>query len=31
MPVETVTSESFRQDLVNRGAVIKTEGLWKTY
>ncbi|MBI3669511.1 MAG: ABC transporter ATP-binding protein [Acidobacteria bacterium] len=24
-------SESFRQDLVDRGLAIKTEGLWKTY
>ncbi len=31
MPVETTTSESFRQDLVDHGLVIKTEGLWKTY
>src|SRR5713226_8873053 len=31
MPVETTPSESFRQDLVNAGVVIKTEALWKTY
>ncbi len=31
MPVETTASESFRQDLVDRGLAIKTEGLWKTY
>ncbi len=31
MPVEATASESFRQDLVDRGLVIKTEGLWKTY
>ena len=31
MSVETTTSESFRQDLVDHGLVIKTEGLWKTY
>jgi putative ABC transport system ATP-binding protein len=31
MPVETPASESFRQDLVDAGKVIFTEGLWKTY
>ncbi len=31
MPVEATASESFRQDLVDRGLVIKTDGLWKTY
>ena len=31
MPVEATASESFRQELVDRGLVIKTEGLWKTY
>jgi putative ABC transport system ATP-binding protein len=31
MPVESVASESFRQDLVDAGLVIHTEGLWKTY
>jgi putative ABC transport system ATP-binding protein len=31
MPVEAAAAESFRQDLVDRGIVIKTEGLWKTY
>jgi putative ABC transport system ATP-binding protein len=31
MPVETVSAESFRQDLIDRGVVIKTEALWKTY
>jgi putative ABC transport system ATP-binding protein len=31
MPVEATASESFRQDLLDRGLVIKTEGLWKTY
>ncbi len=31
MPVEASTSDSFRQDLVNRGLVIKTEGLTKVY
>jgi putative ABC transport system ATP-binding protein len=32
MPVEeAVASESFRQDLVNSGIRIFTEGLWKTY
>ncbi len=31
MPVEAPPSESFRQDLVDRGLAIKTEALWKTY
>jgi putative ABC transport system ATP-binding protein len=31
MPVEALPSESFRQDLVDRGLAIKTEALWKTY
>jgi putative ABC transport system ATP-binding protein len=31
MPVETLSSETFRQDLVDSGRVIFTEGLWKTY
>jgi putative ABC transport system ATP-binding protein len=31
MPVETPTSESYRQDLVDAGIVIRTEGLTKTY
>jgi len=31
MPAETITSESFRQDLVDAGIVIRTEGLIKTY
>ena len=31
MPVEATAAESFRQDLLDRGLVIKTEGLWKTY
>jgi len=31
MPVETTPSETYRQDLVDSGIVIKTEGLWKTY
>ena len=31
MPTETSTSESFRQDLVDAGIVIRTEGLIKTY
>jgi putative ABC transport system ATP-binding protein len=31
MPVETASAESFRQDLIDRGVVIKTEALWKTY
>jgi putative ABC transport system ATP-binding protein len=31
MPVDTVPAESFRQDLIDRSVVIKTEALWKTY
>ncbi len=31
MPVEATAAESFRQDLLDRGVVIRTEGLWKTY
>jgi putative ABC transport system ATP-binding protein len=31
MPVETLASESFRQDLIDQGHVIFTDGLWKTY
>src|SRR5215831_17668787 len=31
MPVETQTTDSFREDLVSSGVVIKTENLWKTY
>ncbi len=31
MPLEATAADSFRQDLVDRGLVIKTEGLWKTY
>jgi len=31
MTAETTTSESFRQDLVDAGIVIRTEGLIKTY
>ncbi len=31
MAVEATASESFRQDLIDRRLVIKTEGLWKTY
>ena len=31
MPVETVASESFRQDLIDNGKVIFTEGLTKVY
>jgi len=31
MAVETLASETFRQDLVDSGVVIKTEALWKTY
>jgi len=31
MPVEATTAESFRQDLVDTGLTISTEGLWKTY
>jgi putative ABC transport system ATP-binding protein len=31
MPVEAVVNESFRQDLIDQGHTIVTEGLWKTY
>src|SRR5690242_6680322 len=31
MPVETTTSESYREDLVTSGVVIKTEALAKVY
>ena len=31
MPSETATAESYRQDLVDTGVVIRTEGLIKTY
>jgi putative ABC transport system ATP-binding protein len=31
MAVETLTSQNFREDLVNSGIVIQTEDLWKTY
>jgi putative ABC transport system ATP-binding protein len=31
MPVDAMTSGSFSQELVDRGVVIKTESLWKTY
>jgi putative ABC transport system ATP-binding protein len=31
MPVETTVSESYRQDLVDTGVVIRTEGLTKVY
>jgi putative ABC transport system ATP-binding protein len=31
MAVEALPSESFRQDLIDRGLAIKTEALWKTY
>lgn len=31
MPAEITTSESYRQDLVDAGIVIRTEGLTKTY
>jgi len=31
VPAEATASESFRQDLLDRGLVIKTEALWKTY
>ena len=31
MPVETTTAESYRQDLVDSGVVIRTEGLAKVY
>ncbi|MBZ5641661.1 MAG: ABC transporter ATP-binding protein [Acidobacteriia bacterium] len=31
MPTTTLSPDSFRQDLVDRGIAIQTEGLWKTY
>src|SRR6266700_983541 len=31
MPVEAVSPDSFRQDLVDQGFAIRTEDLWKTY
>ena len=31
MPAETSSSESYRQDLVDSGVVIRTEGLTRTY
>jgi putative ABC transport system ATP-binding protein len=31
MPVETPANDTFRQDLVDDGRVIFTDGLWKTY
>ena len=31
MPVEATAGESVRQDLLDQGVVIQTEGLWKTY
>jgi len=31
MPVEMTSSESYRQDLVDSGVVIRTEGLTKVY
>jgi len=31
MPVETMSTESYSQDLVDSGVVIKTEGLTKVY
>jgi putative ABC transport system ATP-binding protein len=31
MPVDAMTSGAFSQELVDRGVVIKTESLWKTY
>jgi len=31
MPAEAVAVESYRQDLIDQGIAIKTEGLWKTY
>src|SRR6202140_5149572 len=31
MPVEAVSPDSFRQDLVDQGIAIRTEALWKTY
>jgi putative ABC transport system ATP-binding protein len=31
MPVQAISPDSFRQDLVDQGIVIRTEALWKTY
>jgi putative ABC transport system ATP-binding protein len=31
MPVEAISPDSFRQDLVDQGIAIRTEDLWKTY
>jgi putative ABC transport system ATP-binding protein len=31
MPTTTLSPDSFRQDLVDRGIAIQTENLWKTY
>jgi len=31
MPVQAVSPDSFRQDLLDQGVVIQTEALWKTY
>ena len=31
MPVQAVSPDSFRQDLVDQGIAIRTEALWKTY
>jgi hypothetical protein len=31
MPLETTSAESYREDLVQSGVVIKTEALEKTY
>jgi putative ABC transport system ATP-binding protein len=31
MPAPAISPESFRQDLLDQGVTIKTEGLWKTY
>src|ERR1700688_2834342 len=31
MPLQAVSPDSFRQDLIDQGIAIKTEALWKTY
>ena len=31
MPVQAISPDSFRQDLVDQGIAIRTEALWKTY
>ena len=31
MPVQAISPDSFRQDLVDQGIAIRTEDLWKTY